>query len=68
MIGKVGDWIVVESLHVGGESRKGKILEVLPSESGHPHYRVRWQGGDETVFAPVMGGARIVPAEEVVEA
>jgi hypothetical protein len=68
MIGKVGDWIVVESLHVGGEPRKGKILEVLPSESGHPHYRVRWQDGHETVFAPVMGSARIVPAEEVVQA
>ena len=64
MIGKVGDWIVVESVHVGSEPRSGQILEVLPSESGHPKYRVRWLDGHETIFAPQLGSARIVPAEE----
>lgn len=68
MIGKVGDWVVVESVHVGGEPRKGKILEVLPSESGNPHYRVQWLDGHESVLAPMGGGARIIPAEEGVEA
>ncbi|MGH2655564.1 MAG: DUF1918 domain-containing protein [Actinomycetota bacterium] len=64
MSGKVGDWIVVESVHVGGEPRKGQILEVLHGESDHPSYRVRWLDGHETIFAPLVGSARFVPVEE----
>lgn len=64
MIGNVGDWILVESVHVGGEPRKGQILEVLPSETGHPRYRVKWLDGHETLFVPLVGSARIIPAEE----
>lgn len=63
-IGKVGDWLIVESVHVGGEPRKGQILEVLSSESGNPRYRVRWMDEHESLFVPTLGSARIVPAEE----
>ena len=48
---KPGDLIVIEAHHVGGGHRTGEILEVL-GESGHEHYRVRWDDGAETVFYP----------------
>lgn len=34
MKGRVGDQIVIESMHVGGEPRKGTILEVIETASG----------------------------------
>ena len=48
---KPGDVIVVEARRAGGTRRKGEILEVL-GESGHLHYRVRWEDGAETIFYP----------------
>lgn len=46
-----GDVVVIEGHHVGEGRRTGEILEVL-GETGHEHYRVRWEDGRETVFYP----------------
>ena len=56
-----GDSIVVEGHRVGGGGRRGTILEVHgPAE--HPHYRVRWEDGRESIFYP-GGDALIVHVE-----
>lgn len=61
MAATVGDRIIVESEKVGRPAREGEILEVIPS-SDYVHYRVRWDDGHESTFAPAGGSARIVPA------
>jgi hypothetical protein len=63
MVGKVGDRIVVESMHVRQEPREGTILEVVDTPSG-PHYRVRWDDGHESLFMPKSGSARVIPRRE----
>lgn len=63
MIGKPGDWIVVESAQVGLEPRRGQILEVIEGEVG-VRYRVRWMDGHESILTPKVGSARILPAKE----
>jgi len=45
-------WVVEVAGHrVGDTARAGEILEILGSES-HPHYRVRWEDGHESVYFP----------------
>lgn len=61
MIGKAGDRIIVEAVHVGQEARVGEILEVIEDETG-VRYRVRWTDGHESLFTPQVGSARIEPA------
>jgi hypothetical protein len=51
LAGRVGDLVVVEGRRVGQGRRIGEILEVL-GESGHEHYRVRWDADRESVFYP----------------
>jgi len=47
-----GDWIVVESLHLGGERRRGQVVR-LEHPDGSPPYLVHWTDHDrETVFFP----------------
>jgi hypothetical protein len=46
-----GDRVVVEAHKVGEAHRIGEILEVVGGKE-HPHYRVRWQDGSETIFYP----------------
>jgi Domain of unknown function (DUF1918) len=46
-----GDLVVVEGHRVGEPKRFGEILEIL-GESGHRHYRVRWDDGHESVYYP----------------
>lgn len=41
----------IESNKVGGATRTGKVVEVIPG-SGGDHYRVRWDDGRETTFFP----------------
>lgn len=49
---KVGDELIVDSLHVGEPARKGEILEVRV-DNGREHYMVRWDDtGHETLFFP----------------
>jgi hypothetical protein len=58
---KTGDRIVVESAHVGQPRREGEVLEVVPGDGEHEHYRVRWDDGHESIYFPssdcrVIGG------------
>jgi len=49
-----GDVVAITGRHVGDRGRTGEILEVL-GEDLHPHYRVRWEDGRETIFYPGEG-------------
>ncbi len=53
-----GDRIVVDGARVGQGRREGKIVEVL-ADSGHEHYRVRWDDGHESTYFP-SSDARIL--------
>ena len=46
-----GDVVEVKVRHVGDVPRTGEILEVLGDPS-HPHFRVRWDDGHESIFYP----------------
>lgn len=48
---QVGDLVVIEGHRVGDSRRIGEILEILGTPE-HEHYRVRWDDGHESVFAP----------------
>ena len=58
---RVGDRVVVEGNQVGVGRRSGTILEVL-GDPDAPHYRVKWDGGHESVFFPGSDAA-IEPAD-----
>jgi hypothetical protein len=49
-----GDIVVVAGRHVGDRGRMGEIVEVL-GDHLHPHYRVRWEDGRETILYPGEG-------------
>ena len=51
IVGNVGDEIVVAGHSVGEHASTGVIEEVL-GEPDHPHYRVRWEDGHESVYYP----------------
>jgi hypothetical protein len=46
-----GDLVVITAHRLGEAERLGEILEVL-GDPAHPHYRVRWEEGSESVFYP----------------
>ena len=46
-----GDVIAIHGHHVGEAERMGEVLEVL-GESGHEHFRVRWEDEHESIFYP----------------
>lgn len=48
---QAGDVIEVEGRQVGTPGRSGEILEVL-GDSTHPHFRVRWEDGRESILYP----------------
>ena len=50
-LAQAGDTIEVVGRGVGKTGRAGEILEVL-GETSHPHFRVRWNDGTESVFYP----------------
>ena len=56
-----GDLIVVNPPRVGGPPREGEIIEVIEGDL-RVQFRVRWNDGHETLFAPGAGAARIEPA------
>jgi hypothetical protein len=62
-VAKKGDLIVVNAARVGGPPREGEILEVVEGEL-RVQYRVRWNDGHESLFAPAAGSARIEPARD----
>jgi hypothetical protein len=63
MEGQVGDTIICESERAAQPPRTGVIEEVLQSQP--PRFRVRWEDGHESVFAPAAGVARIERRERV---
>ncbi len=58
-----GDLIVVNPPRVGGPAREGEIIEVIEGDL-RVQYRVRWNDGHESLFAPGAGAARIDPARD----
>ena len=57
-----GDWIEVDSMEVGGNTRKGLILEVL-GPGDHEHYRVRWDDDHVSLFFPGSSTHVVVPKD-----
>ena len=57
MTAGVGDKIVVESKRTAQPGRAGVIEEVLGQDPAR--YRVRWDDGRMSIFAPSAGVARI---------
>jgi hypothetical protein len=53
----VGATIVVESEKAAQPERKGVIEEVLRDDP--PRFRVRWEDGHASIFAPAAGVAKI---------
>jgi hypothetical protein len=52
MRARVGDWIVVEPVHLDGHRRRGQVIGLEHSD-GTPPYTVRWTEDDrETLFFP----------------
>lgn len=52
MKANVGDWIVVESVNLGGPRRIGRVMRVEHTD-GSPPYTVKWTEDDrETLFFP----------------
>jgi hypothetical protein len=62
-VARKGDLIVVNPRRVGGPAREGEIIEVIEGDL-RVQYRVRWNDGHESLFAPGAGGARIEPARD----
>lgn len=61
-----GDRVLVEGRKVGVGSRAGTILEVL-GEPGVERYRIRWEDGRESVYAP-SSDMRIEPKPKAARA
>jgi Domain of unknown function (DUF1918) len=57
MHASVGDRIVVESERAAQSGQAGVIEEVLAQDP--PRFRVRWDDGRTSIFAPSAGVARI---------
>jgi hypothetical protein len=61
MAARAGDRIVIDSPQVGSLPREGEVLQVIHGEVS-VSYRVRWADGHQTLIAPMLGAAHIVPA------
>ena len=48
---KPGDLLIISGHRVGEAQRTAEILDVRGA-NGHPHYRVRWDDGHESIFFP----------------
>jgi sRNA-binding protein len=56
-----GDLIVIDSSKVGSPAREGEVLEVIQGAIS-VSYRVQWPDGHQSLIAPGLGSARVVPA------
>ena len=56
-----GDLIVLDSSKVGSPAREGEVLEVIQGQIS-VSYRVQWPDGHQSLIAPGLGSARVVPA------
>ena len=43
---------MIDRAHVDDKAREGEVLEVLEAEGHGRHYRVRWDGGHESIYYP----------------
>lgn len=55
----VGDRVMAESESTERAPRSGVVLEVV--RNGSVRYRIRWDAGHESIYAPAAGALR--PAE-----
>jgi hypothetical protein len=55
---QVGNVIEVNSNKVGGQVRRGQVVEVLGGQTGQ--VRVAWDSGQESLFMPSGGMVRVV--------
>jgi len=55
----LGDRVAVDGRHVGTPTRQGEIVEVI-GNGGDEHYRVRWDGGVESILFP-QSDLRLLP-------
>jgi hypothetical protein len=62
-VARKGDLIVLNPRRVGGPAREGEIIEVIEGDL-RVQYRVLWNDGHESLFAPGPGAARIEPARD----
>jgi hypothetical protein len=53
---KAGDRVVAESESTERPPRFGVVQEVL----GHSRYRIRWEDGHESIYAPAAGALQRV--------
>ena len=61
---KAGERVKVEAESTERPTRSGVIEEVV-SEEPSPRYRIRWDDGHESIYAPAAGAiAREQPSEE----
>ena len=58
-----GDLIVIDSSKVGSPPREGEVLEVIQGAIS-VSYRVQWPDGHQSLIAPGLGSARVVPARQ----
>ena len=63
MAARPGDRIVIDSPQVGSLPREGEVLQVIQGEV-NVSYRVRWADGHQTLIAPMLGAAHIVPTSD----
>ena len=59
MHARQGDFIVLDSAHVGTPPREGRVLKVIRGDVS-VSYQVRWADGHETFITPVAGTVTIV--------
>jgi hypothetical protein len=58
---KVGDRVEAESESTERPSRTGVVEEVLPGEPSS-RYRIRWDDGHESIYAPAAGALHLAQA------
>jgi hypothetical protein len=56
----VGKHVVAESESIARRPRSGVVEEVLRGDPS-PRYRIRWDDGHESIYAPASGALRAEP-------
>lgn len=51
MHAQAGDWLVIETNHVGQHAKRGQIKEVH-SQDGSPPFLVHWEDGHDALVFP----------------
>jgi rRNA processing protein Gar1 len=62
VVAKPGSILEIHAHRIGESAQLGEILEVL-GDPDHPHFRVRWEDGRESIFYP-SDDARVRPKED----